>query len=156
MSYDYKNFVMPSEAALRTLLSEEQYAIAYEGGTERPFQNAYFDNKEPGIYLDVVSKYPLFSSLDKYDSGTGWPSFTQPLKGVTLEEKVDTSHGMRRIEVISPSSGAHLGHLFNDGPIDRGGMRYCMNSAVLEFVPRTELAAKGYSDYERLFEDKTT
>jgi len=151
MKYDYKNFEMPSEETLRQQLTPEQYDIAYEGGTEPPFHNAYFDNKEVGLYVDVVSKEPLFGSFDKYDSGTGWPSFTKPLPDVTLIERADDSLGMRRIEVISPSSHAHLGHLFDDGPVEFGGKRYCMNSAVLEFVPVTEFKTKGYEKFLPLF-----
>jgi len=155
MSDDYKNFVMPSDDVLRQQLSPAQYAIAYEGGTEPPFQNAYFDYKERGLYVDVVSKYPLFGSFDKYDSGTGWPSFTHPLPGVTLQEVQDDRFGMRRIEVVSPSSGAHLGHVFDDGPIAAGGKRYCMNSAVLLFIPYAELEAGGYGEFLPLFEIKS-
>jgi methionine-R-sulfoxide reductase len=155
MSEDYKKFIMPTDDVLRQRLSPEQYAIAYEGGTEPPFQNAYFDNKAVGIYVDVISRYPLFGSFDKYDSGTGWPSFTHPLSGVVLEEVQDERFGMSRIEVISPSSGAHLGHVFDDGPKEAGGKRYCMNSAVLLFIPYAELEGRGYGEFLPLFEIKS-
>jgi len=133
-------------------LTEEQYRVTQQDGTERPFQNAYWDNKAPGLYVDVVSGEPLFASTDKFDSGTGWPSFTRPVKSENIVENQDTSHGMVRTEVRSSSGDSHLGHLFPDGPTDKGGMRYCINSASLRFVPEDQLEAEGYGDYRQLFE----
>jgi len=133
-------------------LTEEQYRVTQQDGTERPFQNAYWDNKAPGLYVDVVSGEPLFASTDKFDSGTGWPSFTRPVKSENIVENQDTSHGMVRTEVRSSSGDSHLGHLFPDGPADKGGMRYCINSASLRFVPEDQLEAEGYGDYRQLFE----
>ena len=133
-------------------LTEEQYRVTQQDGTERPFQNAYWDNKAPGLYVDVVSGEPLFASTDKFDSGTGWPSFTRPVKSENIVENQDTSHGMVRTEVRSSRGDSHLGHLFPDGPADKGGMRYCINSASLRFVPEDQLEAEGYGDYRQLFE----
>jgi len=139
------------DAELRRLLSPEQYRVVKENGTERPFQNAYWNNKQRGIYVDVVSGAPLFSSQDKFDSGTGWPSFTKPLENDALVEKTDISHGMQRTEVRSRSADSHLGHIFDDGPPPTR-TRYCINSASLRFVPVEELEAKGYGQYRKLFE----
>lgn len=133
-------------------LTDEQYRVTQQDGTERPFQNAYWDNKEPGLYVDVVTGEPLFASTDKFDSGTGWPSFTRPVKSENVKENQDTSHGMVRTEVRSSSGDSHLGHLFPDGPADKGGMRYCINSASLRFVPKDQLEAEGYGEYRHLFE----
>ncbi|MDF1823038.1 MAG: peptide-methionine (R)-S-oxide reductase MsrB [Verrucomicrobiales bacterium] len=119
---------------LKQRLTSDQYHIACEGGTEPPFNNAYWDHKEPGVYVDVISGKPLFSSAAKFDSGTGWPSFFAPVDAEEIVEVVDTSHGMRRIEVRSKTSNAHLGHVFPDGP-EPTGLRYCINSASLKFVP---------------------
>lgn len=136
---------------LRKKLTPTQYKVACEGGTEPAFHNAYWDNHEPGIYVDVISGEPLFASVDKFDSGTGWPSFTKSLKKDAVTEKSDTSYGMIRTEVRSSKSDAHLGHVFNDGPAPTG-MRYCINSASLKFIPVAELKAKGYGEYLALFE----
>jgi methionine-R-sulfoxide reductase len=139
---------------LRTKLTPTQYKVACEGGTEPAFHNAYWDNHEPGIYVDVISGEPLFASVDKFDSGTGWPSFTKSLKKEAIVEKKDNSFGWDRTEVRSSKSDAHLGHVFNDGPPDKGGMRYCINSASLKFIPVAKLKESGYGDYLALFDKK--
>ena len=136
---------------LKSKLSPTQYQVACEGGTEPPFKNAYWDNKRDGIYVDVISGKALFSSNDKFDSGTGWPSFTKPLDPKEILEKKDSSHGMERTEVRSQTGDAHLGHVFNDGPKEAGGMRFCINSASLKFIPAEELSEKGYGEYLPLF-----
>nr|WP_279589375.1 peptide-methionine (R)-S-oxide reductase MsrB [Sphingomonas leidyi] len=123
-------------------LSPEQYRVTQQNGTERPGTGALLHNKAPGIYVDIVSGEPLFASSDKYESGCGWPSFTRPIANVA--ERRDTSHGMIRTEVRSAQGDSHLGHVFDDGPRDRGGLRYCINSASLRFVPRAEMEAQGY------------
>ncbi|NRN93766.1 peptide-methionine (R)-S-oxide reductase MsrB [Lactobacillus helveticus] len=130
-------------------LNEEQYNVTQKAATEYPFTGKYDDFYEKGIYVDVVSGEPLFSSQDKYDAGCGWPSFTKPIKKLTYHR--DQSHGMERIEVTSPEAESHLGHVFTDGPIDRGGLRYCINSAALRFVPYNELDEQGYGEYKKLF-----
>lgn len=140
-------FKKPETSELKKKLSSEQFAVTQQCGTEPPFRNAYWDNHKPGIYVDVVSGEPLFSSLDKFDSGTGWPSFTKPIKGVEIPEKKDSSFGSIRTEVRSKVADSHLGHLFDDGPSDQGGMRYCINSASLKFVPVEEMAQAGYGKY---------
>jgi peptide-methionine (R)-S-oxide reductase len=134
-------------------LSPTQYHVTQEAGTEPPFRNRYWDNHEPGIYVDVVSGEPLFSSTDKYDSGTGWPSFTQPIDSGAVALKTDRTLWMTRTEVRSSTADSHLGHLFDDGPREAGGMRYCMNSAALRFVPLDELEKQGYGAYRALFTD---
>src|SRR5437868_5958365 len=128
-------------------LSPEQYRVTQEGATERPGAGEYLDNKQPGIYVDVVSGEPLFASADKFDSGCGWPSFTKPVEQANVNELRDVSHGMTRIEVRSAAGDSHLGHVFNDGPRDRGGLRYCINSASLRFIHRDEMQAEGYGAY---------
>ena len=133
-------------------LSPEQYRVTQRGETERPFQNEYWDNKEPGIYVDVVSGEPLFASPDKYDSKSGWPSFTKPIESENVVEKHDATHGMVRTEVRSTHGDSHLGHVFDDGPSDQGGLRYCINSASLRFIPLAELEKQGYGRYRQLFE----
>ncbi len=132
-------------------LSDTQYVVTQEEGTEPPFRNAYWNNHEPGIYVDVVSGQPLFSSLDKYDSGTGWPSFTKPIEPDAVTTKTDRKLWMTRTEARSSGADSHLGHVFDDGPRDAGGLRYCMNSAALRFVPVAELDEQGYGAYRRLF-----
>jgi peptide-methionine (R)-S-oxide reductase len=134
-------------------LSPEQYWVTQESGTERPFTGEYWDNHEPGIYVDVVSGEPLFASVDKFDSGTGWPSFTKPIDGGNVVEKKDKSHFMVRTEVRSTHGDSHLGHVFPDGPRDAGGLRYCINSASLRFIHRDKLEEEGYGQYLSLFAD---
>ena len=142
------------DADLKTRLTAEQYYVTKQNGTEPPFRNEYWDNKKPGIYIDRISGEPLFSSLDKFDSGTGWPSFTKPLVKENVVEKSDATHGMVRTEVRSKGGDAHLGHLFDDGPRDKGGLRYCMNSAALRFIPVEDLEKEGYGQFRALFEGK--
>ncbi len=134
-------------------LTPEQYRVTQENGTERPFTGEYNDTKAPGIYVDIVSGEPLFASSDKFESGCGWPSFTKPIEPAHVTELRDTTHGMVRTEVRSAHGDSHLGHVFPDGPRDRGGLRYCINSASLRFVPRDEMAAEGYGDYLDQVED---
>ncbi|MFN3459472.1 MAG: peptide-methionine (R)-S-oxide reductase MsrB [Oceanibaculum sp.] len=128
-------------------LTPEQYRVTQENGTERPFTGEYNDNKQPGLYVDIVSGEPLFVSSDKFESGCGWPSFTRPVEPANVAELRDTSHGMVRIEVRSAHGDSHLGHVFPDGPRDRGGLRYCINSASLRFIPRDRMAEEGYGEY---------
>jgi peptide-methionine (R)-S-oxide reductase len=135
-------------------LTPEQFRVTQQNGTERPFHNAFHDSHDEGIYVDIVSGEPLFSSLDKFDSGCGWPSFTQPLEDQHVKELRDTTHGMIRTEVRSTHGDSHLGHVFPDGPRDRGGLRYCINSASLRFIPRADLEKEGYGAYASLFETK--
>ena len=144
-----------SDAELKKRLPAEQDHVAREGGTERPFANAYWDNHKPGLYVDVVTSEPLFASSDKFDSRTGWPSFTKPIAPEMLDEKTDTGHGMVRTEVRAKGSGSHLGHVFDDGPAPTG-LRYCINSAALRFIPVEELEQKGYGKYVSLFQQGTS
>jgi peptide-methionine (R)-S-oxide reductase len=150
VSHDYRK---TPEALGR--LTAAQYRVTQQDGTEPAFRNEYWDNHEAGIYVDVVSGEPLFSSTDKYDSGTGWPSFTRPLMPDAVTEHVDGKLWMKRTEVRSAAADSHLGHVFDDGPGDAGGLRYCMNSAALRFVPAAQLEEQGYGDYRRLFEETT-
>jgi methionine-R-sulfoxide reductase len=147
------DFKKPSDKELQQKLTDLQYQVTQKDGTERAFQNAYWDNHEPGIYVDVISGEPLFSSLDKFDSGTGWPSFTRPLVPENVTTKTDRSHFMARTEVRSSTADSHLGHLFPDGP-QPTGMRYCMNSASMRFIPVSRLAEEGYGQFAHLFEEK--
>jgi len=141
----------PAKDELKKTLTPLQYQVTQENGTERAFQNEHWNNHAPGIYVDVVSGEPLFSSLDKFDSGTGWPSFTKPLAKANVDEKTDASHGMLRTEVRSKHAGSHLGHVFDDGPKPTG-LRYCLNSAALRFIPADKLEQEGYGEYRKLFE----
>ena len=132
-------------------LTELQYYVTQQNGTEPPYRNEFDHHFEEGIYVDVVSGEPLFSSKDKYDSGCGWPAFTKPIEKQQVTEHFDTSHGMRRVEVRSKEADSHLGHVFPDGPLETGGLRYCINSASLRFVPVSELEKEGYAEYVKLF-----
>jgi len=139
--------VYEKNAAVIAKLSPEQYRVTQQSGTERPGTGTYLDNHEPGIYVDIVSGEPLFASSDKFESGCGWPSFTKPIEPANVAELRDSSHGMVRTEVRSKHGDSHLGHVFDDGPEDRGGLRYCINSASLRFVHRDAMEAQGYGDY---------
>jgi len=141
----------PTDADLKARLTPAQYQVTQCSATEPPFRNEFWNHHEAGIYVDVVSGEPLFTSTDKFDSGTGWPSFTKPIEDANVTEHADTSHGMRRVEVRSLSGESHLGHLFDDGPMPTG-LRYCINSASLRFIPVAKLEAEGYGKYKALFE----
>jgi peptide-methionine (R)-S-oxide reductase len=136
-----------------TTLTPEQFRVTQRSGTEAPGSGKYLHNKESGIYVDIVSGEPLFASADKYESGCGWPSFTKPIEPANVQELRDATHGMVRTEVRSAGGDSHLGHVFEDGPSDRGGLRYCINSASLRFVPRDKMQAEGYGDYLNQVED---
>ncbi len=137
-------------------LSPEQYRVTQRNGTEQPFANAYWDNKEPGIYVDIVSGEPLFASIDKFGSSSGWPSFTKPIEPRNVVENRDNSHGMIRTEVRSSHGDSHLGHVFLNGPAEAGGLRYCINSASLRFIRLDDLEREGYGIYRKLFEAEET
>ncbi|TDW79559.1 peptide-methionine (R)-S-oxide reductase MsrB [Kribbella sp. VKM Ac-2566] len=151
MAHDYRK---TPEAVSR--LTDSQFRVTQKDGTEPAFRNEYWDNHEPGIYVDVVSGQPLFSSTDKYDSGTGWPSFTKPIASDAVRTVTDRSLWMTRTEARSTGADSHLGHVFDDGPAAAGGQRYCMNSAALRFVPVSELESQGYGEYRSLFETADT
>lgn len=150
MSQDYR-----ATADALSRLTPAQFRVTQDDATEPPFRNEYWNHHDDGIYVDVVSGQPLFSSTDKYDSGTGWPSFTKPIEPAAVTEKVDGKLWMKRTEVRSAGADSHLGHVFDDGPGDAGGLRYCMNSAALRFVPATDLEQQGYGKYRSLFDPST-
>ena len=145
------NYVKPSDAELKKKLTPMQYEVTQHEGTEPPFRNEYAENHAAGIYVDIVSGEPLFASVNKFESGSGWPSFTQPIDVDCLVEKRDRSHFMERVEVRSARADSHLGHVFPDGPAEAGGLRYCINSASLRFIHRDDLEAQGYGQYLQLF-----
>lgn len=143
-----KPWKKPTDEEIRQKLTREQYIVTQQSGTEPAFGGQYWDNHEPGIYVDIVTGEPLFLSSDKFDSGTGWPSFTKPVEAGAVKQKTDESHGMRRVEVRSSIGDSHLGHVFNDGPREKGGLRYCINSAALRFIPRRDMEKEGYGYLE--------
>ncbi len=147
------NYTKNPEAISR--LTPEQFRVTQQSATERPFQNPYWEHHDPGLYVDIVSGEPLFTSLDKFDSDCGWPSFTKPVESDNVEERLDRSFGVERKEVRSSHGDSHLGHVFDDGPRESGGLRYCINSASLRFIPVEELASEGYGDYVKLFEKES-
>jgi peptide-methionine (R)-S-oxide reductase len=146
-----KKYTKPNQEEIKKKLNELEYRVTQEDATERPFTHEYNDLYEDGIYVDIVSGEPLFCSRDKYDAGCGWPSFTKPIDDVEIIEKLDTSHGRIRTEVRSQYADSHLGHVFNDGPKDRGGLRYCINGAALRFIKKEDLEKEGYGVYLKLF-----
>lgn len=143
---------LPDKSELKANLTPIQYSVTQENGTEQPFANEYWDNEKEGIYVDLISGDVLFSSQEKFDANCGWPSFTKPVDTNQVAEKTDTSHGMIRTEIRSKNADSHLGHVFEDGPQDKGGLRYCMNSAAMKFIPKEEMKKKGYENYLNLFE----
>ena len=151
INVDPTRYILPSKEELRAKLSAQQFRVTQNAATEPPFRNEFYDRKAEGIYVDVATGEPLFSSRDKYDSGCGWPSFTRPIDPAVIQEKRDTSHGMTRTEVRSRVGDSHLGHVFDDGPQAEGGLRYCINSAALRFIPLADLEKEGYGVYKALF-----
>ena len=152
INIDTQKYVRPSEAEIKANLTDEQYYVTQQNGTERPFSHEYDHQFERGIYVDIVSGEPLFSSSDKYDSGCGWPAFSKPIDTAVINELFDDSHGMRRTEVRRRVGDSHLGHVFNDGLPELGGMRYCINGASLRFIPVNEMEQEGYGDLIGLVE----
>lgn len=151
MNFNPKSFKKPSDSDLKSKLSQMQYHVTQKSGTEPPFRNEFHDFKGEGLYVDIVSGEPLFSSKDKFDSGCGWPAFSKPLEKSQVTEHHDSTHGMIRTEVRSKTADSHLGHVFDDGPEELGGIRYCINSASLRFIPKDKLEQEGYGEYLRLF-----
>lgn len=149
--FNSESFKKPTDAEIQQMLTPEQYKVTQKEGTERPFKNEFNENKKAGIYVDIVSGEPLFSSLDKYDSGTGWPSFTKPIEKNAIVTKVDNGLFSSRTEVRSKHADSHLGHVFEDGPKESTGLRYCMNSASMKFIPMENLEAEGYGQFASLF-----
>lgn len=147
-----KKYTKPNQEEIKKKLSKLEYSVTQEDATERPFTHEYNDIYEDGIYVDIVSGEPLFNSRDKYDAGCGWPSFTKPIDDIDIIEKEDTSHGRVRTEVRSQYADSHLGHVFNDGPKDKGGLRYCINGAALRFVKKEDMEKEGYGKYLVLFD----
>jgi len=147
---------IPSDEELKKKLTPIQYAVTRENSTERPFTNEFWQHKEEGIYVDIVSGEPLFSSKDKFDTDCGWPGFSKPINDAEVKNLSDKTHGMERIEVRSKTGDSHLGHVFNDGPKEMGGLRYCINSAALRFVPKSRMKEAGYGDILKIFDEKTT
>ena len=151
MSKTPRTYPQPDDETLRRVLTPLQFAVTRENATEPPFRNPYHDERREGLYVDVATGEPLFSSRDQFDSRCGWPSFSRPLDPEAVREREDRSHGMLRTEVRSRSGDNHLGHRFDDGPTDRGGLRYCINSAALRFIPREDLEREGYGEFLSLF-----
>ena len=142
-----QEYVAPDKQALKASLTPEQYRVTQENGTEPPFRNEFWDHFQPGVYVDITTGQPLFISADKFESGCGWPSFSKPISKSGVKERSDTSHGMARTEVRSTAGDAHLGHVFTDGPVEAGGLRYCINSAALRFIPKEKMKEQGYGEY---------
>ena len=145
-----KEYIKPSAEELKKKLTTLQYQVTQESATERPFANEYWEEEREGIYVDITTGEPLFTSKDKFNSSCGWPSFTKPIERAVIKEKADFSHNSHRIEVKTKNSDSHLGHVFNDGPLDKGGLRYCINSASLRFIPKEDLEKEGYGEYLEL------